>query len=198
MNLPSGKNRILKKESASKEVQKTLPKCIKRQFKQNSCLDQSTNELSPRKKAKLNTNEAVVQSSESSLQSDSCFIELKQSEGSTLELLSLADSATSVSNFPKGTKPIQALLAKNTENKVTLTNQLLPPAGINVSSSEKSVLPPSESSLIKPALPCQASFKTPLQMVYKMPNGHCVPIDVPNSSVKIQMQAMIEDRKSVV
>uniref|UniRef100_A0A8C9KXL9 Bromodomain containing 10 n=1 Tax=Serinus canaria TaxID=9135 RepID=A0A8C9KXL9_SERCA len=194
MNLPAGKNRILKKESASKEIQKTLPKCIKRQFKQNSCLDQSTNELSPRKKAKLSTNEAVVQSSESSLQLDSCLTELKQFEGSTLELLSLTDPATSVSNFLKGTKPIQALLAKNTGNKVTLTNQLLPPAGMNVSASEKSALPALESSLIKPALPCQASSNTPLQMVYKMPNGHCVPIDVPNSSVKVQMQAMIDPK----
>ncbi|KAL2294396.1 hypothetical protein Nmel_008126 [Mimus melanotis] len=194
MNSPAGKNKILKKESASKEIQKTLPKCIKRQFKQSSCLDQSTNELSPRKTAKLSTNEAVVQSSESSLQSDSCLTELKQFEGSTLELLSLTDPATSVSNFLKGTKPIQALLAKNTGNKVTLTNQLLPPAGMNLSTSEKSVLPALESSLIKPALPCQASSKTPLQMVYKMPNGHCVPIDVPNSSVKIQMQAMIDPK----
>ncbi|XP_066036947.1 uncharacterized bromodomain-containing protein 10 [Chamaea fasciata] len=194
MNLPAGKNRILKKESASKEIQKTLPKCIKRQFRQNSCLNQSTNELSPRKKAKLSTDEAVVQSSESSLQSDSCLTELKQFEGSTLELLSLTDPATSVSNFVKGTKPIQALLAKNMGNKVTLTNQLLPPAGMNLSTSEKSVLPALESSLIKPALPCQASSKTPLQMVYKMPNGHCVPLDVPNSSVKIQMQAMIDPK----
>ncbi|XP_056370093.1 uncharacterized protein KIAA2026 homolog isoform X2 [Oenanthe melanoleuca] len=194
MNLPAGRNRILKKESASREIQKTLPKCIKRQFKQKSCLDQSTNELSPRKKAKLSTNEAVVQSSESSLQSDSCLTELKQFEGSTLELLSLTDPATSVSSFLKGTKPIQALLAKNTGNKVTLTNQLLPPAGMKVSTSEKSVLPALESSPIKPALPCQASSKTPLQMVYKMPNGHCVPIDVPNSSVKIQMQAMIDPK----
>ncbi|XP_062369293.1 uncharacterized protein KIAA2026 homolog [Cinclus cinclus] len=194
MNLPAGKNRILKKESASKEIQKTLPKCIKRQFKQNSCLDQSTNQLSPRKKAKLSTNEDVVQSSESSLQSDSCLTELKQFEGSTLELLSLTDPATSISNFLKGTKPIQALLAKNTGNKVTLTNQLLTPAGMKVSTSEKSVLPALESSPIKPALPCQASSKTPLQMVYQMPNGHCVPIDVPNSSVKIQMQAMIDPK----
>ncbi|XP_063036321.1 uncharacterized protein KIAA2026 homolog isoform X2 [Melospiza melodia melodia] len=194
MNLSAGKNRILKKETASKEIQKTLPKCIKRQFKQNSCLDQSTTELSPRKKAKLSSNEAVVQSSESSLQLDSCLTELKQLEGSTLELLSLTDPATSVSNFLKGTKPIQALLAKNTGNKVTLTNQLLPPASMNVSTSEKSVLPALESSLIKPALPCQASSKIPLQMVYKMPNGHCVPIDVPNNSVKIQMQAMIDPK----
>nr|XP_010306895.1 PREDICTED: uncharacterized protein KIAA2026 homolog [Balearica regulorum gibbericeps] len=194
MNLPAGKNRILKKESISKETQKTLPKCVKRQSKQNSCLDQSTNELSPRKKAKLSTNETVVQSSESSLQPDSFVTELKQSEGSTLESFSLTDPATLVSNFVKGTKPIQALLAKNTGNKVTLTNQLSPPPGINVSTSEKPVLPPLESSLIKPALPCQTGSKTPLQMVYKMPNGHCVPIDLHNSSVKIQMQPVIDPK----
>ncbi|XP_071436023.1 uncharacterized bromodomain-containing protein 10 [Pithys albifrons albifrons] len=194
MNLPAGKNRILKKESASKEIQKTPPKCIKRQFKQNICLDQSIDELSPRKRAKQSTNEAVVQSSESSLQPDSCLTELKQLEGSALELLSLTDPTASVSNFLKGTKPIQALLAKNTGNKVTLTNQLSPPAVVNVSTSEKSVLPPSESSLIQPALPCQASSKTPLQMVYKLPNGCCVPIDLHNSSVKIQMQTVIDPK----
>ncbi|KFZ49854.1 Uncharacterized protein KIAA2026, partial [Antrostomus carolinensis] len=195
MNLPAGKNRVLKKESTSKEIQKTLAKCVKRQSKQNSCLDQSTNELSPRKKAKLSTNEAVVQSSESRLQPDSCLTELKQLEGSALELFSLTDPAmSSVSNFLKGTKPIQALLAKNTGNKVTLTSQLSPPLGINVSASEKPVLPPLESSLIKPALPCQTSSKTPLQMIYKMPNGHCVPIDIHNSSVKIQMQPVIEPK----
>ncbi|XP_049650258.1 uncharacterized protein KIAA2026 homolog isoform X2 [Accipiter gentilis] len=194
MNLPAGKNRILKKESTSKEIEKTLPKCVKRQSKQNSCLDQSTNELSPRKKAKLSANEAVVQSSESSLQPESCLTELKQFEGSTLELFSLTDPATSVSKFLKGTKPIQALLAKNTGNKVTLTNQLSPPPGINVSTPEKPVLSPLESSLVKPVLPCQTSSKTPLQMVYKMPNGYCVPVDLHNSSVKIHMQPVIDPK----
>ncbi|XP_074877804.1 putative bromodomain-containing protein 10 isoform X4 [Buteo buteo] len=194
MNLPAGKNRILKKESTSKEIQKTLPKCVKRQSKQNSCLDQSTNELSPRKKAKLSANEAVVQSSESILQPESCLTELKQFEGSTLELFSLTDPVTSVSKFLKGTKPIQALLAKNTGNKVTLTNQLSPPPGINVSTPEKPVLSPLESSLVKPVLPCQTSSKTPLQMVYKMPNGYCVPVDLHNSSVKIQMQPVIDPK----
>lgn len=192
MNLPTGKNRILKKESASKEIQKALPKCVKRQSKQNSCLDLSTNEFSPRKKAKLSTNETVVQSSESSLQPDNCLTELQQFEGSTLEPVSLTDPATS--NFLKGTKPIQALLAKNTGNKVTLTNHLSPPPSMNVSTSEKPVITPLESSLIKPALPCQTSSKTPLQMVYKMPNGHCVPIDLRNSSVKIQMQPVIDPK----
>ncbi|XP_074788547.1 putative bromodomain-containing protein 10 isoform X2 [Athene noctua] len=193
MNLPAGKNRILKKESTSKEIQKTLPKCVKRQSKQNCCLDQSTNELSPRKKAKLSTNEAVVHSSESTLQPDSCLTVLKQFEGSTLESFTLTAPPTSVSNFLKGTKPIQALLAKNTGNKVTLTNQLPPPPGITVS-TEKPVLSLLESSLIKPALPCQTSSKTPLQMVYKMPNGQCVPIDLHNSSVKIQIQPVIDPK----
>ncbi|XP_010146421.1 PREDICTED: uncharacterized protein KIAA2026 homolog, partial [Eurypyga helias] len=192
MNLPAGKNRILKKESTSKEIQKTLPKCIKRQSKRSNCLDQSTNELSPRKKTKLSTNEAVVRNSESSLQPDSCLTELKQIEGSTLESFSLSDPATSVSNFLKGTKPIQALLAKNNGNKVTLKNQLSHPPGINESNSEKPVISPLESSLIKPALPCHTSAMTSLQMVYKMPNGHCVPIDLHSSSVKIQMQPVID------
>ncbi|XP_046761476.1 uncharacterized protein KIAA2026 homolog isoform X2 [Gallus gallus] len=194
MNLPAGKSKLLKKESTSKEIHKTLLKSFKRQSKQNSCLDQNTNELSPRKKAKLSTSEAAVQSSESSLQTDSCLTDLKQLEGSSPESFSLTDPATSVSSFLKGTKPIQALLAKNIGNKVTLTNQLSPPPGINVSTSEKPVLSPVESSLIKPALPCQTGSKTPLQMVYKMPNGHCVPVDLHNSSVKIQMQPVIDPK----
>ncbi|XP_057257167.1 uncharacterized protein KIAA2026 homolog isoform X1 [Pezoporus wallicus] len=194
MNLPAGQNRFLKKESTSKETQKTLPKCIKRQSKQNSCLDQSINELSLRKKAKLSTNEAGVQISESNLQPDSCLTEPKQFEGSTPESFSLTDPTTSVSNFLKGTKPIQALLAKNTGNKVTLTNQLSPLTGVSVSTSEKTVSPPLEPSLIKPALSCQTSSKTPLQMVYKMPNVHCVPVDLQNSSVKIQMQPVMDPK----
>ncbi|KAM9367576.1 putative bromodomain-containing protein 10 [Phaethornis superciliosus] len=194
MNLPAGKNRILKKESTSKEIPKTLPKCIKRQSKQNISLDQGTNELSPRKKAKLSTTEAVTQSSGSHLQPDGCLTELRQCEGSTLESFSLTDPATSASTFLKGTKPIQALLAKNTGNKVTLTNKLSPPPGINPSTSENPALPPLESSLVKPALSCQTSSKTSLQMMYKMPNGHCVPIDLHNSSVKIQVQPVIDPK----
>ncbi|XP_021234954.1 uncharacterized protein KIAA2026 homolog isoform X3 [Numida meleagris] len=194
MNLAAGKSKLLKKESTSKEIHKTLLKSVKRQSKQSSCLDQNTNELSPRKKAKLSTSEAAVQSSEGSLQTDSCLTDLKQLEGSSPESYSLTNPATSVSSFLKGTKPIQALLAKNIGNKVTLTNQLSPPPGINVPTSEKPVLSPGESSLIKPALPCQTTSKTPLQMVYKMPNGHCVPVDLHNSTVKIQMQPVIDPK----
>ncbi|XP_062455742.1 uncharacterized protein KIAA2026 homolog [Rhea pennata] len=193
MNLPAGKSRLLKKDSTAKEMQKILPKSVKRQSKQNSCLYQSTHECSPRKKAKLSTSEAVIHSSESNIKTDS-LTEPKQFEASPPESSSLADPETSISNFLKGTKPIQALLAKNIGNKVTLTNQLSPPPGINVSTSEKQVVSPLESSSVKPALPCQTSSKNPLQMVYKMPNGHCVPIDLHNSSVKIQMQPVTDPK----
>ncbi|XP_068780981.1 uncharacterized bromodomain-containing protein 10 isoform X2 [Struthio camelus] len=192
--LPAGKSRLLKKEWTSKEIHKTLTKSVKRQSKQNSCLDDSTNELSPRKKAKLSTTEAVVQSSERGMQTDSCLTELKQYEQPAPESFSLSDPATSVSNFLKGTKPIQALLAKSIGNKVTLTNQLLPPLGINVSTSEKTVISPMESLPIKPTLPCQTSSRSPLQTAYKMPSSHYIPIDLHNRSVKIQMQPVIDPK----
>ncbi|XP_073201382.1 uncharacterized bromodomain-containing protein 10 isoform X2 [Lepidochelys kempii] len=194
MDFPAGRSRLLKKELTSKEIQKTLSKSIKRQSKQNSSLDDSTKDLSPRKKTKLSTSEATVQSAKSEMQTNSCLSELKQSELSSPESFALTDSAMSVSNFLKGTKPIQALLAKNIGNKVTLTNQLTPPMGRDIFASEKAVMSSVESSSLKPALPCQTNSKSPLQMVYKMPSGHCVPIDVHNSSVKIQMQPVIDPK----
>ncbi|XP_030423890.1 uncharacterized protein KIAA2026 homolog isoform X2 [Gopherus evgoodei] len=194
MEFPAGRSRLLKKELTSKEIQKTVPKSIKRQSKQNSYLDDSTKDLSPRKKAKLSTNEAMVQSAESEMHTNSCLSELKQSRLSPLESFTLTDSATSVSSFLKETKPIQALLAKNIGNKVTLTNQLTTPMGMDIFASEKAVMSSMESSPLKPALPCKTNSNSPLQMVYKMPSGHCVPIDVHNSSVKIQMQPVIDPK----
>ncbi|XP_039400098.1 uncharacterized protein KIAA2026 homolog isoform X2 [Mauremys reevesii] len=194
MDFPAGRSRLLKKELTSKEIQKTLPKSIKRQSKQNSYLDDSTKDLSPRKKAKLSTNEATVQSAESEMHTNSCLSELKQSELLPLDSFALTDSATSVSSFLKETKPIQALLAKNIGNKVTLTNQLTTPMGMDIFASEKAVMSPVESSPLKPALPCETNSNSPLQMVYKMPSGHCVPIDIHNSSVKIQMQPVIDPK----
>ncbi|KAM7077836.1 LOW QUALITY PROTEIN: putative bromodomain-containing protein 10 [Ciconia maguari] len=194
MVLPTGKNRLLKRDWTSKEIHKMLPKSVKRQSEQNSCLDDSINELSPRKKAKLSTTEAIVQNSESGMQTDSCLTELKQYEQPTPESFFLSDPATSISNFLKGTKPIQALLAKSIGNKVTLTNRLPPPPGINVSISEKTVISPMESLPIKPALPCQTSSKSPLQTAYKIPGSHYVSRDLHNSSIKIQMQAVIDPK----
>uniref|UniRef100_A0A8C8VQL0 KIAA2026 n=1 Tax=Pelusios castaneus TaxID=367368 RepID=A0A8C8VQL0_9SAUR len=194
MDFPAGRSRLLKKEITSKEIQKTLPKSIKRQSKQNNYLDDSTKDLSPRKKIKLSTSEAMVESTECEIQTDSTLNELKQSKLPPTESFALTDSATSISSFLKGTKPIQALLAKNIGNKVTLTNQLTPPMGMNIFASEKAVISPLESSSLKPALPCQTNSKSPFQMVYKMPSGHCVPLDCHNSSVKIQMQPAIDPK----
>ncbi|XP_074850973.1 putative bromodomain-containing protein 10 isoform X2 [Carettochelys insculpta] len=190
----AGRSRLLKKELTSKEIQKTLPKSTKRQSKQNSYLDDNTKDVSPRKKVKLSTDEATGQSSESEVQTNSCLNELKQCELPLPESCALTDSATPVSSFSKGTKPIQALLAKNNGNKVTLTNQLIPSVGLDMLASEKAVMSPVESSILKPEFSCQTNSKSPLQMVYKMPSGHCVPIDVHNNSMKIQMQPVVDPK----
>ncbi|XP_062985344.1 uncharacterized protein KIAA2026 homolog isoform X2 [Elgaria multicarinata webbii] len=190
MDLAAGKSRPLRKDLTSREIQKAVPKYIKRQFKQNSYLDDSTNEFSPRKKLKLSTSDTIVHGIENDLSIDGCLS--KQTESSSSESLDMADSPASMSNLIKGTKPIQALLAKNIGNKVTLTSQLPPTAGRSISTSEKLIMSTMGSSPVKPVLPCQTSSKNPLQVLYKMPGGHCVPIDLHNNSVKIQMQPVVD------
>ncbi|XP_027262226.1 uncharacterized protein KIAA2026 homolog isoform X6 [Cricetulus griseus] len=189
---PLARSKLLKKELSSKDVVKTLPKTLKRQSKQSSYLDDSTKELSPRKKAKLSTNETSVENLEVDMQID-CLNESKHTELPFLESFASKDSVP-VSTLQKGTKPIQALLAKNIGNKVTLTNQLPPSTGRSVPAVEKPALSPSETSPIKPALSCLAGTKGPLQMVYKMPCGQWLPVDLHNSSVKIQMQPVVDSK----
>ena len=192
IDFPMARSKLLKKELPSKDVLKTLPKTLKRQSKQISYLDDSTKELSPRKKAKLSTNETVVENVEGDVQMD-CLNESKHTEPLCPESFASLDS-TPVSTLQKGTKPIQALLAKNIGNKVTLTNQLPPSTGRSAPAVEKPVISPPEASPIKPALTCHTSTKGPLQMVYKMPCGQWLPIDLHNSSVKIQMQPMLDPK----
>ena len=192
IDLPMARSKLLKKELPSKDVPKTLPKTLKRQSKQTNYLDDSTKELSPRKKAKLSTNETTVETVEGDMQID-CLNESKHTEPLFAESFASLDS-TPVSTLQKGTKPIQALLAKNIGNKVTLTNQLPPSTGRNAPAVEKPVISPPEASPIKPALTCHTSTKGPLQMVYKMPCGQWLPIDLHNSSVKIQMQHMLDPK----
>lgn len=192
IDFPMARSKLLKKELPSKDVPKTLPKTHKRQSKQTSYLDDSTKELSPRKKAKLSTNETTVENVEGDMQID-CVNESKHTETLFPESFASVDSM-SVTTVQKGTKPIQALLAKNIGNKVTLTNQLPPSAGRSVPAVEKPVAPPPEASPIKPALTCHTSTKGPLQMVYRMPCGQWLPIDLHNSSVKIQMQPMLDPK----
>ncbi|XP_029469814.1 uncharacterized protein KIAA2026 homolog isoform X2 [Rhinatrema bivittatum] len=187
MDFSAGKSKLMRKESFSKEVQRTLPKTFKRQCKQNSCMEDNAKELLPRKKTKFSTCDASVHGLEGGTQTVYCMSEQRQTESPPLE--SLMDSATSVSSILIGTKPVQALLAKNIGNKVTLTNQLPSALGRSLSSSEKSGLSPPKS-----ALPCQTNSESPLQMVCKMPGGQCVPIDLHNNSVKIQVQPIIDPK----
>lgn len=188
---PLARSKLLKKELSSKDVVKTLPKTLKRQSKQSSYLDDSTKELSPRKKAKLSTNETSVENLEVDMQID-CLNESKHTE-LPLESFASKDSVP-VSTLQKGTKPIQALLAKNIGNKVTLTNQLPPSTGRNVPAVEKPAVSPAETSPVKPALSGLTGTKGPLQMVYKMPCGQWLPVDLHNSSVKIQMQPVVDSK----
>ncbi|KAL8203182.1 UNVERIFIED_CONTAM: hypothetical protein K2H54_044193 [Gekko kuhli] len=192
MDLAAGKARPLKKELSCKEIQKTLPKSVKRQSKQNSYLDDSTKEFLPQKKLKLSTNNTAVHGIENELSIDGCLNKQKQTESPFSESLDMTDSTASISSITKGTKPIQALLAKNIGNKVTLTSQLLPSAGRSIATSEKLIMSTIGSSPVSPALSCQTNSKSPLQVLYKMPVGHCVPIDLHNNSVKIQVQPAVD------
>nr|XP_021489924.1 uncharacterized protein KIAA2026 homolog [Meriones unguiculatus]XP_021489925.1 uncharacterized protein KIAA2026 homolog [Meriones unguiculatus]XP_021489926.1 uncharacterized protein KIAA2026 homolog [Meriones unguiculatus] len=192
IGFPVARSKLLKKELPSKDVVKSLPKPLKRQSKQSSYLDDSTKELSPRKKVKLSTNETSIENLEVDMQID-CLNESKPTELPFSESFASKDSVP-VSTLQKGTKPIQALLAKNIGNKVTLTNQLPPSTGRSVPAVEKPALSPVETSPIKPALTCLTSTKGPLQMVYKMPCGQWLPVDLPNSSVKIHMQPVVDSK----
>lgn len=192
IGFPLARSKLLKKELSSKDVVKILPKTLKRQSKQSSYLDDSTKELSPRKKTKLSTNETALENVDTDMQID-CLSESKHTELPFSESLASKDSVP-VSTLQKGTKPIQALLAKNIGNKVTLTNQLPPSTGRSVPAVEKPALSPVETSTVKPALTCLTSTKGPLQMVYKMPCGQWLPVDLHNSSVKIQMQPVVDSK----
>ncbi|XP_077201058.1 putative bromodomain-containing protein 10 isoform X2 [Paroedura picta] len=191
-DLAVGKTRPLKKELSCKEIQKTLPKSVKRHSKQNSYLDDSTKEFLPRKKLKLSTSNIAVHGIENELSLDGSLNKQKQTESPFSELLDMTDSTASTSSITKGTKPIQALLAKNTGNKVTLTSQLVPSAGRSIAASEKLIMSTVGSSPVSPVLSCQTNSKSPLQVLYKMPGGHCVPIDLHNNSMKIQVQPVVD------
>lgn len=193
MALASGKAKPLKKELICKETQKSLPKSVKRQSKQNSYLDDSTTEVSPRKKLKSSTSDTTVMCGmENELSIDGCLDHLKRIEPPSSDSLDMTDSVPSISSLTKGTKPIQALLAKNIGNKVTLTSQVPPTAIRSISASEKRILSPVSYSPVKAVLPCQTGSKSPLQVLYKIPGGHCLPIDLQNNSVKIQVQPVVD------
>ncbi|XP_013931778.1 PREDICTED: uncharacterized protein KIAA2026 homolog isoform X3 [Thamnophis sirtalis] len=192
MDLGTGKSRPLKRDLTCREMQKIVPKSVKRQSKQNYYLDDSTNDFLPRKKLKLSTNDATICSIENDLSIESCLN--RQIESSASESLDMTDSTAYVPHLIKGTKPIQALLAKNIGNKVALTSQLPSTVGRSTFTSEKLIISTVSSSPIKPELTCQTSSKSSLQVLYKMPAGHCMPVDLHNNAVKIQMQPVVDGK----
>nr|XP_033781679.1 uncharacterized protein KIAA2026 homolog [Geotrypetes seraphini] len=190
-DFPTEKSKLMRKEWFSKDVQRTLPKTLKRQCKQNIYLEDDVKELSPRKKAKLSTSEVFLHNLEGGTENVCCLNEQRQTQPHPSE--TLMDSSTPVSSVLKGTKAVQALLAKNIGNKVTLTNQL--PSSLSRSlSSEKPVFSSVGLSPPKSTLPCQTNSKSPLQMVCKMPGGQCIPLDLHNRPVKIQVQPIIDPK----
>ncbi|OCU01036.1 uncharacterized protein KIAA2026 [Xenopus laevis] len=100
----------------------------------------------------------------------------------------------SVTDSAKGTKPIQALIAKNTGNKVTLTSHQTQSTDETVCAGETSAISYTQSVQTKPLLTDQATSKNPLQRIYKLPDGQCIPIDLQNSMVKIQVQPMTDSK----
>ncbi|KAM4708139.1 putative bromodomain-containing protein 10 [Discoglossus pictus] len=183
----SGKGKVPRRESFPRDLLK--PKTCKRQCKRFSYPDHEGKEVSPRKKIKLNIHETSSQCADRGTLSCCSVKDQQQTEPETPAVM-----ADSVAGLVKGTKPIQALLAKNIGNKVTLTNQFAPCMNRIVPVSENSPLSSTEAVPVKPSMSCQAASKPPLQMVYKLPNGQCVPIDLQNSSVKIQMQPIIDSK----
>uniref|UniRef100_A0A8C5LUE1 Bromodomain containing 10 n=1 Tax=Leptobrachium leishanense TaxID=445787 RepID=A0A8C5LUE1_9ANUR len=173
-------NRLLKKESFPRDVLPSQPKSWKRQCKQQFYTDNVSAEVSPRKRGKFSSLEVPSQCMEVGYSSkDNKNIE---SEATAI----IKDSFdTSLVDLRKGTNPIQALLVKTVGNKVALTTQ-------NASSSESSVLCTVEPSQVKSLLSCQTASPSPLQVIYKMPDGHCVSVD--QNAVKIQMQPVIDSK----
>ncbi|XP_063311180.1 uncharacterized protein KIAA2026 homolog [Pelobates fuscus] len=179
-----GKGRLLKNESFPRYLLKSPTKTCKRQFKQHFCTDDEQKEVFPSKRSKLSTPEAPPQ----------CMEIDHSSHHSKDEKYTASEASYTIKDFlpvsadlGKGTKPIQALLVKTIGNKVALTTQ-------NALSSESSLMSATETKQVNPVLSCETSSATPLQMIYKMPDGHCVPTDQQNSSVKIQMQPVFDSK----
>ncbi|MGH0151082.1 UNVERIFIED_CONTAM: hypothetical protein FKN15_052637 [Acipenser sinensis] len=174
LELPAGRNRPLR--SVCQEGLKLQPKNPKR--RQSSSTD---DELTPKKRTKLGINEDHVAAlAETPLSNLKPATEPPATE--TFKVLPV---------FTKGDKPIQALLAKNVGNKVTLISQL--PVTSSQTSNKVAVVP-QEKTLTAG----QAPAKNPLQMLYKMPDNSCVPFDLlgdrGSGSVKIARQPVLDQK----
>ncbi|XP_075065412.1 putative bromodomain-containing protein 10 [Mixophyes fleayi] len=182
-----GKGMLPRKDFSAKESPMSPAKSCKRQYKQCSYADNEEQETLQRKRIQLNTHETLSTCTESVTNTHCCSLgDCQQMESEALEI------NTDSIGVLKGTKPIQALLAKNIGNKVTLTSHFAQSISKTVPPSESTATSPTNQMPAKSALSCQASSKAPLQMIYKLPDGQCVPIDLQNSPVKIQVQPVID------
>ncbi|XP_053321988.1 uncharacterized protein KIAA2026 homolog [Spea bombifrons] len=188
------KGRSPKKDSITKDLLKSPPRTCKRQYKQCMYADNEPREALPRKKVKFSSQESVCKSMESvSTRSNTCCSSTDHKERESEAPLVLQGSPPAPL-AGHGTKPIQALLAKDIGNKVALTSQLAQSSSKNIFFPESSGLLPSELGQTKPQLCSQTTSKAPLQMIYKLPDGQCLPIDLQNSPVRIQMQPVIDSK----
>lgn len=204
----------LRKECSSKETQKQASKNPKRQIKCNDL--ECSKESPPCKKTKISTNDTAANLNRLDASFDfdvgNQKIESKSATGQQPidstnlskpeELFVKSDNSKGeIANAPrstvqKGTKPIQALLAKHKGNKVTLTTQTSSPVTETSSPEEMTTSATLHPSPVKFCSPPPVSPKGPLQMLYKMPDGSCVPIDLSNSQIKMIAVQPIIDPKS--
>ncbi|XP_043923129.1 uncharacterized protein KIAA2026 homolog [Protopterus annectens] len=189
MDRPVENMKLLKRDVLSNEVQKTFPKHFKRSLKQSSCTDECLEEYAERKKIKLSIDGITDQDTTGTLfgpHSENWQSESK-TELSSESAIDLSSSALCAA-FVKGTKPaIQALLAKNDGNKVTLTSHQL--LSLERDSEKQSVA----VSHSKPtSVFCHAATNTPVQMLCKMPVGSRVPVSPSDSPFKIQVQPITD------
>ncbi|XP_078070223.1 putative bromodomain-containing protein 10 isoform X2 [Mustelus asterias] len=212
LEIPVCKPKPIRRECSSKETQKQTFKNPKKQIR-CSDLDECWKESPPCKKTKLSTNEAaadhnIVNVSSASepgnhaIESKSAKIQLpvesvtsvSKPDEHSVKLDASKGEMTNVSRsvVQKGTKPIQALLAKHNGNKVTLTSQISSSVREASNPEKKITAVATHPSPAKPCLPPLASSKGPLQMVYKMPDGSCVPIDLSSGQIKIAVQPVID------
>ncbi|XP_063770064.1 uncharacterized protein KIAA2026 homolog isoform X2 [Pseudophryne corroboree] len=159
-------------------------KSCKRPYKQCSHADHEEQETLQRKRIQLSTHEKLPICVAQGTDTHNCL--LRDCPKMEVEAPEINTERIGVL---KGTKPIQALLAKNIGNKVTLTSHLAQSTSKPVPSSECTASSPTNQIPVKSALSCQPSSKTPLQMIYKLPDGQCV---LQNSPVKIQVQPVID------
>ncbi|KAM8960550.1 putative bromodomain-containing protein 10 [Pelodytes ibericus] len=179
-----------KGKSPKKDLLKSPSKSCKRQWKPHICTDNEPKGTSPRKKVKLSTFEVP-----SKCLDGQCNAKDNNNIESDAPLVIQDSLATSLVGFEKGTKPIQALLAKTIGNKVALTSQLVQSFSKNASCSESSVLSPADAGQSKLLLSCQTPSQNPLKMIYKMPGIQCISaIDLQSSSLKFQMQPVIDSK----